>query len=382
MQALLALHAAGRRGTGAPRPVAARRARRCSRAARAWALIARPPDACCPRTCRRVLPAVAGHRLRRRRARRRGAPQAQRAAARRPVSRSAADARRVARRRAAARVGGAGARALVLRRQAVDAPRRHARARAHLHPAHAPRPRGDRHAGCYDAARPRSTTALALGLVVTFLLTGLVARALHAHVPQPRRARRCGSPAARGRRSPAGGCAFTLGARRRRTRPRRASSSPRTARRRGRRRRRSTPVPATSIEADAPRRGRVRARPRHRLVGLSARPVARLGRTCTSPLEGIAYPAPEPGRRRCRRERTRTMPATRRSGRGDAELAGLREYQRGDPLQRVAWKAVRARRRLVHEGVRRRRRRRRTGVARLRDAAAIAAPPRRGCRPL
>ena len=29
------------------------------------------------------------------------------------------------------------------------------------------------------------------------------------------------------------------------------------------------------------------------------------------------------------------------TGRGDdADLAGLREYQRGDPLQRVAWKAV------------------------------------------
>ena len=31
----------------------------------------------------------------------------------------------------------------------------------------------------------------------------------------------------------------------------------------------------------------------------------------------------------------------RATGRGDdADLAGLREYQRGDPLQRVAWKAV------------------------------------------
>jgi len=57
------------------------------------------------------------------------------------------------------------------------------------------------------------------------------------------------------------------------------------------------------------------------------------------PLTGIAYPAPEahapplPGGAR--------SDDGRNAGRGDdAELAGLREYQRGDPLQRVAWKAV------------------------------------------
>jgi uncharacterized protein (DUF58 family) len=57
------------------------------------------------------------------------------------------------------------------------------------------------------------------------------------------------------------------------------------------------------------------------------------------PLSGIAYPAPE--------AHAPPLPPgaqgvdPRAMGRGDdADLAGLREYQRGDPLQRVAWKAV------------------------------------------
>lgn len=57
------------------------------------------------------------------------------------------------------------------------------------------------------------------------------------------------------------------------------------------------------------------------------------------PLSGIVYPAPEasapplplgPG----------NADNTSRGGRDDTDLAGLREYQRGDPPQRVAWKAV------------------------------------------
>ncbi len=57
------------------------------------------------------------------------------------------------------------------------------------------------------------------------------------------------------------------------------------------------------------------------------------------PLEGIAYPAPEPSAPPMPRGRegTDVDPAARG---GDADLAGLREYQRGDPPQRVAWKAV------------------------------------------
>jgi uncharacterized protein (DUF58 family) len=57
------------------------------------------------------------------------------------------------------------------------------------------------------------------------------------------------------------------------------------------------------------------------------------------PLEGVAFPAPEPA--------APPLPfgvdgpdAFARGRGGDADLAGLREYQRGDPPQRVAWKAV------------------------------------------
>ena len=57
------------------------------------------------------------------------------------------------------------------------------------------------------------------------------------------------------------------------------------------------------------------------------------------PLTGVVYPAPEPS--------APPLPAgdfgidAQAQGRGDeSDLAGLRDYQRGDPLQRVAWKAV------------------------------------------
>ncbi|HEX6137604.1 MAG TPA: DUF58 domain-containing protein [Casimicrobiaceae bacterium] len=57
------------------------------------------------------------------------------------------------------------------------------------------------------------------------------------------------------------------------------------------------------------------------------------------PLAGIAFPAPEPS--------APPLPSgehgvdLRAQGRGEEhDLAGLRDYQRGDPLQRVAWKAV------------------------------------------
>jgi uncharacterized protein (DUF58 family) len=57
------------------------------------------------------------------------------------------------------------------------------------------------------------------------------------------------------------------------------------------------------------------------------------------PLEAIAYPAPEAG--------APPLPTTAQAldegaggGRDDTDLAGVREYQAGDPLQRVAWKAV------------------------------------------
>lgn len=57
------------------------------------------------------------------------------------------------------------------------------------------------------------------------------------------------------------------------------------------------------------------------------------------PLTGVVYPAPEPS--------APPLPGgadgidPRAQGRGDEhDLAGLRDYQRGDPPQRVAWKAV------------------------------------------
>lgn len=57
------------------------------------------------------------------------------------------------------------------------------------------------------------------------------------------------------------------------------------------------------------------------------------------PLEGIAYPAPEPSAPPMPRGREGADAEPTARG-GDADLAGLREYQRGDPPQRVAWKAV------------------------------------------
>ena len=57
------------------------------------------------------------------------------------------------------------------------------------------------------------------------------------------------------------------------------------------------------------------------------------------PLAGIAYPAPEAHPPPLPTGELGADPHA--AGRGDdADLAGLREYQRGDPLQRVAWKAV------------------------------------------
>ncbi|HET9045847.1 MAG TPA: DUF58 domain-containing protein, partial [Casimicrobiaceae bacterium] len=57
------------------------------------------------------------------------------------------------------------------------------------------------------------------------------------------------------------------------------------------------------------------------------------------PLEGIAYPAPEPAAPPLPLGRDGPDSAAPARG-GDADLAGLRDYQPGDPPQRVAWKAV------------------------------------------
>ena len=57
------------------------------------------------------------------------------------------------------------------------------------------------------------------------------------------------------------------------------------------------------------------------------------------PLEGIAYPKPEPSAPPLPQGAGGPDAFAARRG-GDADLAGVREYQRGDPPQRVAWKAV------------------------------------------
>jgi uncharacterized protein (DUF58 family) len=57
------------------------------------------------------------------------------------------------------------------------------------------------------------------------------------------------------------------------------------------------------------------------------------------PLEGIVYPAAEIGAPPLPRGHGGADPLAQGTS-DDADLAGLREFQRGDPPQRVAWKAV------------------------------------------
>ena len=93
-----------------------------------------------------------------------------------------------------------------------------------------------------------------------------------------------------------------------------------------------------SLAVPAPLRGRV---PLGRVTLSSHHPLGlwRGWAYVHFPLSGIAYPMPE--------AHAPPLPSgaqgvdPRAIGRGDdADLAGLRDYQRGDPLQRVAWKAV------------------------------------------
>jgi uncharacterized protein (DUF58 family) len=97
-------------------------------------------------------------------------------------------------------------------------------------------------------------------------------------------------------------------------------------------------VATVTFDVDAPRRGRV---PIGRITVASDYPLGLWGAWAYAhfPLNGLAYPAPEPG--------APPLPiglpgadATAQGRAEDADLAGLREYQRGDPLQRVAWKVV------------------------------------------
>jgi uncharacterized protein (DUF58 family) len=93
-----------------------------------------------------------------------------------------------------------------------------------------------------------------------------------------------------------------------------------------------------TFDVDAPVRGRV---PLGRVTLSSDYPLGlwRAWAYAHFPSAGVAFPAPEPNAPPL--PAGSTGPDALVHGRDDeADLAGLREYQRGDPLQRVAWKAV------------------------------------------
>jgi len=177
--------------------------------------------------------------------------------------------------------------------------------------------------------------ALSLGFVVTFLLAGLVAATLlHAFRNLAGVEIR---PLAASETFAGGRIAYTLslsgGERTREALEVRAiDAEPVVA---------DVPAGTTAsvrLERPAPRRGR------HALgrVTLSSTQPLGLWRAWSYvhfPLAGVVYPAPEPG--------APPLPPGAHGqdlsapGQGDeSEFAGLREYQPGDPPQRVAWKAV------------------------------------------
>jgi uncharacterized protein (DUF58 family) len=177
--------------------------------------------------------------------------------------------------------------------------------------------------------------ALALGFAATFLLAGFAAAAL-LHTFRNLAGIEL-SPLAAGESFAGGALPFTLAIAGGAT-PRRAI----TLSARG-----GTPItvdvipdaalPAT-LEIPAPRRGRIAL---GRVTLSSNFPVGlwRGWAYVHFPLAGVVFPAPEPG--------APPLPAGRagedahsESHEGDADLSGLRGYQPGDPLQRVAWKAV------------------------------------------
>lgn len=97
-------------------------------------------------------------------------------------------------------------------------------------------------------------------------------------------------------------------------------------------------ITSVTFELEAATRGRV---PLGRLTIASDFPLGlwRSWAYAHFPSMGIAYAVPEPAAPPL----PAGSPGADASAQGraeDADLAGLREYQRGDPLQRVAWKAV------------------------------------------
>lgn len=99
----------------------------------------------------------------------------------------------------------------------------------------------------------------------------------------------------------------------------------------------SSPVPVALLSAAA-HRGRQTL---GRLTLASSYPLGlwRAWAYVHFPLAGIVYPAPEPDAPPLPAGTTGTG-ADRPTRSDDADLAGLRAYQAGDPLQRIAWKAV------------------------------------------
>ncbi len=178
--------------------------------------------------------------------------------------------------------------------------------------------------------------ALALGIAVTFLLTGLVAAAqLHTF------RNLAGieiTPLAAGETFAGGHLAFTLALH--------AGSAARTAiavSAAHAQARAGGDIPAGSaltvaLDVPAPRRGRIAL---GRVTLTSDHPFGlwRGWAYVHFPLAGIVYPAAEVGAPPLPRGHGGADPLAPGAS-DDADLAGLREYQRGDPPQRVAWKAV------------------------------------------
>ena len=97
-------------------------------------------------------------------------------------------------------------------------------------------------------------------------------------------------------------------------------------------------VETLTIERDAPRRGRL---PLGRVTLSSTFPLGlwRGWAYIHFPLEGIVFPAPEASAPPL--PAGHSGPDAYATGRSDdSDLAGLREFRHGDPLSRVAWKAV------------------------------------------
>ena len=357
VQALLAATRGRRRGdAGARRGLSPRAGLLLVAAARAWALIAGRPMVL-PEDVQAVFPSVAGHRLAG--GARAGSRAGRGAAARGPAALTPAGV-----------VGpspsprGAGGRlptmpaATALDRAPATVPgapgtgwlTRFRRRFFHVDPTDTdpvvlrhrriyilPTPRGLAFIGTVATMLVTSLNyALSLGFAVTFLLAGLIAAALLQTYRNL--AGMAFAPLVAGEAYAGGAVPFTLtvagnGA------PRFGDHGRRRRRRAGRRRpRRRRCAAADDRRAGAAPRPAA-ARPPDDLVPRTRWASGAAGRTSTFRCAGIVYPAPE-------LDAPPLPPGAAGEGAGaaardeDADLAGLRAYQAGDPMQRIAWKAV------------------------------------------